>query len=157
MKLLREGPLTILVARNKVREFCCPRHILASAPTTRTYERNSACSTHGKISLPSDENSLDHVGIAVEYGRTGVSSIGVEVCYEECGWLVVSHGRSASKLGWQPDRVSNDVNRLGIGDLSLLAYLRERVIGYGTIDADQRPISVISAIWAMRSSSAGQA
>jgi hypothetical protein len=118
-----------------VREFCRSRHILAPAPSARTHERNSACSTHGKISLPSYEDSLDHVGIAVEYGRTGVSSIRVEVCHEKCLWLVVSYGGSAGKLGWQPDRVSNDVNLLGIGDFSLRPYLRERVIGYGTIDA----------------------
>ena len=127
-----------------VREFCRSRHILASAPSARTHERNSACSTHGKISLPSYEDSLDHVGIAVEYGRTGVSSIRVEVCHEKCLWLVVSYGGAASKLGWQPDRVSNDVNLLGIGDFSLRAYLRERMIGYGAIDADQRPIRTCS-------------
>jgi hypothetical protein len=134
------SPLLIADWRNEVRELCRSGYIFTSTASTRTYERNPAVSARDKISLSSDENSLDLVGIAVEYRGARVATVGVEVCDKKCRRLVVSHRRSASKLGWQSDRMSDDVNLLFVADFALPAYARERMIGHGTIDADQRPI-----------------
>ena len=93
------APLFVGRFRNEVRELCGSRYVFAPASSARAYKGNPAVSASNEVSLAPDQNSLDHVGVAVEYGRAGVAAVGVEICDEECGGLVVSHGCTTGKLG----------------------------------------------------------
>ena len=121
----------------QIGEFSGPGAVFSSAARAWADERYHAGVLLDEIVLAADEDTFDIMSCAVEYRRARISPVSVEVSYEECGRLVVSHGGPTRELYREPNGMTDNVNSLTVRDASVPSERGDAVVRHWTIDPYQ--------------------